>query len=359
MTIIFTQIATAATVVTSTLTGVQTPKAANVKGGKDRAYRREMAMPFMTRLKVLASGLICAGALSVAAPEAASADSFSVLNYNAMLMSKAAFPNHRQDKRAELIPSAIKRRGEWDVIVFNEAFENDARAKLVSGARANGYPFITAVPDAANAADDGGVFIASRHPIMATDTLVYGACDGVFGDCLANKGAVYAKVLKNGKFHHVFGTHLQAENNKGAVEARLIQMTELFAFVVSKAATASLQGEPVIIAGDMNIDPVINKSEYKNMLGILAVEEPKLGSIGPSFDPVNNELAHYRYEGERAATLDYVMPSKFGAKPKSTRLSIVKPMVSKLKVVIPRHFGKGTQTKDLSDHYGVSAVFNF
>ena len=359
MTQTFTTFATAANLITTTLFGGRKLRTAPLGAGQNRTYRKEAAKPLLTTLKVFASGLICAGALSVAAPGAASADSFSVLNYNTMLMSKAAFPNHRQDKRAELIPSAIARQGQWDVIVFNEAFENGARSKLVTGARANGYPFITAVPDAANAADDGGVFIASRHPIVETDTMVYGACDGAFGDCLANKGAVYAKISKGGKLHHVFGTHLQAENNKGAVKARLIQMIELGAFVVSKAATASVDKEPVIIAGDMNIDPTINASEYKSMLGILAVREPKLGSIGPSFDPTKNDLAEYRYEGEAAATLDYVMSNKFGIAPKSTRLSIVKPKVSRLKVVIPRHFGKGTHTSDLSDHYGVSAVFNF
>ncbi|WP_157772695.1 sphingomyelin phosphodiesterase [Pseudoponticoccus marisrubri] len=284
----------------------------------------------------------------------AEAREFKVLSYNAMLLSKFTFPNHRQDDRAKLIPQALSRQGSWDVIVYNEAFENEARSILMLNTIGQGYPFMTDVPDKATIHDDSGVFLVSRHPIVETDTLVFSACDG--SDCLANKGAVYAKIWKDNVYHHVFATHLQADDSEDAVTARTMQLIQLQAFMLSKAAAASLNNEPVIIAGDLNFDRLHNSSEFKGMLGMFQAETPP--ELFHSFDPVNNGLAKWRYAGEQQMTLDYVLTSRFGTQPSETDYAVIRPKAGSSLRYSP-FGGAGTTTSDLSDHYGISATFRF
>ena len=67
---------------------------------------------------------------------------FSILNYNVMLLSQLSHPHLRPSQRAKMIAAAIKKAGKWDVIVFNEAFDNQARSDLQNGLKSE-YPFWT------------------------------------------------------------------------------------------------------------------------------------------------------------------------------------------------------------------------
>lgn len=317
-------------------------------------------MRFLTSVVIAA---LLAISMTVAAGHRAQAEEFSILTYNAMMLDKKAFPNHRQNTRAKIIPGGLEREAarlgvRWDVVVFNEAFLDSARNALIAGMTSKGFRFVSSVPPSSGLKDDGGVFIMSRYPIVDSDTLTYAECSGVFGDCLAKKGVSYAKVKKNGKHYHVFATHLQANNDASDVEARKIQLIELSTFILGKAHTAPVNGERVIVAGDMNIDPTINAREYRDMLRFLQTPAPPSSALKPTLDPRVNDLAKWRYGGEPASTLDYVFAHNFGGQPTSRRYDIVKPKVARKRVTITTATRK-VFVSDLSDHYGVSAVFRF
>jgi hypothetical protein len=121
-------------------------------------------------------------------PPRAAIQSFSILTYNVMLLNRTFFTNHEHNFRAEEISNAINRdEVPFDVVVFNEAFDNESREILAAKMRLAGFGFTTTVVDQPGNTDDGGVFIQSRHRIEAQDQIVFTANSGFDG--LANKGA--------------------------------------------------------------------------------------------------------------------------------------------------------------------------
>ena len=286
---------------------------------------------------------------------------FTALNYNVMLLSPAAFPNHQQSLRASLIPAAIQRWGTYDVVVFSEAFHTSSQSTLRSAMITAGYPYSTSVVSSSASIENGGVYIQSRWPIVSTATLVYTGCAGA--DCLSSKGASYARIAKSGKIFHVFGTHLQSERSPTNHQVRMHQLTQLANFVQQQASGAAARNEPVIILGDMNICDVQDAAYYRDMLARLNAEFNSRPA-GWSFDTKQNTVAYYRYPTAASEWLDYVMPSRVGQMPTSTVYSTVK--VRSLSQYNMYALGDplglidgGTNHYDLSDHYALAATFHF
>ncbi|MEO0898294.1 MAG: RICIN domain-containing protein [Bacteroidota bacterium] len=289
--------------------------------------------------------------------------SFSIVNYNTLLLDKMAASNYLQEYRASLIPSAIRDRGNWDVVVFNEAFSNDARSKLKRGMSAQGYRYQTKVVDKSGNLTNGGVFISSRHRILATDMIVYSA--GLNIDKLSNKGAIYAKIQKEGRIIHVFGTHLQADRGQAEASTRYRQMRELRQFIDQKTRGAGARNEPVVIAGDFNFCYVQDRNEYNLALSTLnAKTTARIPANTWTFDPIRNSWAKYRYEDdEDPQWLDYVFVGRNGRQPNSTEFQVVKFKTRSSYKMTRENDPLGITGKvihsDLSDHYGLSARFRF
>ena len=313
----------------------------------------------MRRLLAIIAVAMMSVSINVPSAVADKIHDFRVLTYNTMLLRPIAGKGLRQEKRAELIPGGIKRALgvttlPYDVIVYNEAFKDDARNILIGKTLIQGYPSALGPGKDSALTDDSGLVIMSKHPMMATDRYTFKACSKT--DCRAAKGVLYAKILKGGKYYHVFATHLQANNKSHHVKARTKQLRELNDFIKAKAGATAAKGEPIIIAGDLNIDPSINAGEYKKMFGLM--KAVKVPAKGPTFDPKNNDLARWRYEDEKKATLDYILFSSRSTKPFDYHYKIVKPKVAKKKVKVGRAINP-KYTADLSDHYGLDAWFRF
>jgi endonuclease/exonuclease/phosphatase family metal-dependent hydrolase len=128
---------------------------------------------------------------------------------------------------------------------------NKEDRKLVRGKYGNFY-FVLG-PDESNFAEDGGLVILSKLPIILASALVYKEESGA--DALANKGALYARVdmevpPKKRCYIHVFNTHTQAQNDKNAKNVRIKQFEELAKFI--KMCTGN-DGYPIILMGDLNV----------------------------------------------------------------------------------------------------------
>lgn len=235
-----------------------------------------------------------------------------VLTYNMMLLSPYAFPGMKQVERAYWIALAIGREGTRpDVIAIQEAFAFVAYDVLKAALRGLGYPYLSKRPydflNAGKGLENGGVFIASRWPIESMEDFTYTL--GTGADGAASKGASYALINKMGQRYHVFSTHLQADDQPAI---RAVQLMELRNFVTSRVGT-NPAGDPVIIAGDFNID-MEGGSEYGTMLAVLQANfhqapRPVGASSGSALrwtvNPATNDIARKR--GASVSWLDYVL----------------------------------------------------
>ncbi|MBP0450857.1 sphingomyelin phosphodiesterase [Kitasatospora sp. RG8] len=311
-----------------------------------------------------ASATTAAGTTPVTAAAAApvaTVPALNVLTYNVFLMSKNLYPNWGQDYRAKAIAASDVFQGH-DVVVLQEAFDNAASDLLTSQASA-AYPYHTPVVgrstdgwDATGGSytsaspEDGGVTLLSKWPILRKEQYVFK--DACGSDYWSNKGFVYAVLDVNGVRTHVVGTHLQSTDtgcSAGQPAAvRAAQLKAMKAFIDGKNIPAA---EPVLLAGDLNIDS--HGSEYPSLLANANVAPATTrNGWADSFDTVDNSIAAYRYPGEPKEDLDYVLYRADHAQPASYTNTVVRFHSSPWTV---SSWGKSYTYTDLSDHYPLSA----
>ncbi|WP_380281560.1 sphingomyelin phosphodiesterase [Kitasatospora purpeofusca] len=297
-----------------------------------------------------------------AAPAAsASVPALKVLTYNVFLMSKNLYPNWGQDYRAKAIPAADVFRGQ-DVVVLQEAFDNGASDALVAQASA-AYPYHTPVVgrstsgwDATSGSyssatpEDGGVTLLSKWPILRKEQYVFQ--DACGSDWWSNKGFVYAVLNVDGLRTHVLGTHLQSTDSgcsAGQPAAiRAAQLKAMKAFVDAKNIPAA---EPIVLAGDLNIDS--HGSEYPALLANAGVAPATTrNGWADSFDTADNSIAAYRYPGEPKEDLDHVLYRADHARPANYTNTVVRFHSAPWTV---SSWGTAYTYNDLSDHYPVTA----
>jgi endonuclease/exonuclease/phosphatase family metal-dependent hydrolase len=266
----------------------------------------------------------------------------NVLNWNIYMRQEHLFHNG-QSIRAGLIPAKI--RG-YDAVVFQEAFDNSARRKLMKGMCKYGYKYATKILGKDVGADqDGGVIIASRWPIRNQDETVFKDCSG--WDCKAQKGVVYAKIDKRGRSYHVFGTHM----NNGDVKVQDRQLKAIRRFVQKQKVPKT---EAVLLSGDMNINRY-NKKRFKRMLTLLNAGEAQItpGSYPFSHDGRINRL----YDSKSFSTLDYVLYSKAHLQPNQ------KASTTEVQIFTSsdewKEYGFEKAYWDLSDHFSVFGGYSF
>jgi endonuclease/exonuclease/phosphatase family metal-dependent hydrolase len=261
---------------------------------------------------------------------------FDVLSYNVyMLTPPTAYTD--QEERAAILPSQI---GGYDAIILSEVFYNDARDSILLPGLLADYPYRTDVVDDPQSPEDGGVMIVSKWPITASTSIVYDSCDG--SDCLAAKGAMYARIDKNGVPYHLFGTHTQAWQT--GLIYRQAQLRQLRDFIDAINIPAN---EAVLVGGDLNVDKVLNnQGEYTAMFNLLRAEEPQYQGHPYSYDPVLNLYA----SDTTREYLDYVL-----------RLSdYLAPLDSLNEVRIYRSIADEVWGYfDLSDHFAIWGHFQF
>lgn len=276
--------------------------------------------------------------------EAGDASTFNVLAYNIYMRPTSLFKNG-QEIRARLLPAQL--RG-YDALIFSEAFDDDVRGRLLAGLRAE-YPYATSILGSDRAFEqDGGVIIVSRWPVVGQDQRLFrDVCAG--SDCQADKGVLYAKIEKQGRPYHIFASHTQAWPTTEAQAIRARQFGIIKAFIDSKQIPSV---EPVLIAGDLNVDRLRYPGEFSQMLRILNAEFPPTAGYGSTNDPSTNTLAE---QGKPAEYLDYVLWSKAHKRP-AEALNEVRILRSAEEW---KEFGWEFAMWDLSDHYPVRGRFRF
>ena len=316
-------------------------------------------------------------------PPAASDEVLSVLAYNVYLLPSHVraipFMGERfaiaQEERAALIPPFL---APYDVVILSEAYDDGARATLLDGLKAQGFGHMTQVlgsacraasscekgaiydqPPADGAAprggegdtwfgEDGGVLIASKHPISAAREWVYADC--VEPDCNAAKGFVYARIDKGSQRYHVIGTHAQFGWSGEQREAKAAQLRAIRQFI--EGASGIPYEEPVIVGGDLNV----LRHAFDGLL-----RDESLGALAPAF-------RGHRYTRETRSDwasrgngyVDYVLAKKGWREPRHH---------SNCPMVFRKRFDfedrvlfsvvRGEDYCDLSDHWAVWGYFDY
>ncbi len=277
--------------------------------------------------------LLLASPSLVAAQPAAGQMVLDVLSFNTALLPEVAASTRQAERAARMAPHLVG----YDVLVLQEVFVNSWREALLDEL-VDAYPYQGDLVGRDGARmmpwrQDGGVVILSRWPIERRATLLFeGTCSGT--DCLADKGVAYVAVRVGERLVHVFGTHAQSVYGGDARGVRAAQFAQFQAFV---AAQAIPRGEPVVLAGDFNVDAFTD--ELDDMLVTLRATWPEVvGEMQRTWDPANNALAG----GRHAHWFDYVLVSVDHATP-----------VEAWNQVMPLRDGD----LDLSDHYAVWGRF--
>lgn len=265
------------------------------------------------------------------------ANNFKVMTYNVWNLLpgiEAKNTYHRLKTIAEYVSG-------YDAIVFQEGHD-PLLTEYFRNKLSDEYPYQTDIPFKFGRILNGGVFIVSKWPIDATDDIVFSAC--IKEDCLASKGAVYARINKLGKAYNVFGAHVRAFTTAEDIANRFEHLAELKQYIDGKHIDAS---EPVIVAGDFNVDKLNFPQEHLDLLSVLNVTEPMASS---DYDatyagPVNTyaDEAYNEY-------LDYVFYSNEHAAPTMSTNAVKTP-----RSISADHW----KSWDLSDHFPVAGEFDF
>lgn len=266
----------------------------------------------------------------------ANANTLKVLSYNIYALPLVASDI---EARLQALPAQI--RG-YDVILLQEAFSADSPAML--RALASEYPYQTTILrkplDGVNVYN-GGVAIVSRYPIGRTEQVVFPDCTGT--DCFADKGFVYAEVIKQGRAYQVLATHAASFDSDEARQMRQAQFQLMRQFVERKNFSIA---DTVLYGGDFNVNKLKFADDYQAMQQNLNATVPMAtGYTASTFDPRVN---HYAAKYDTVEYLDYVVFSKAHRQPSFSRND----------VRVPRTTADALwQRWDLSDHFPVLGEF--
>ncbi|CAF1396473.1 unnamed protein product, partial [Didymodactylos carnosus] len=268
----------------------------------------------------------------------------NILSYNIFMRPSGLFSND-QIPRANLIPLYLP---DSDVIIFEEAFDAKARV-IINNGLSSSHPYRTNISGpGAFLKLNGGVYMASKYPIVKTEYRRYGN-DCAVDDCFSDKAVQYAKInlFNNGTMLHVFGTHAQAGSEVNRPPLRKNQFGKIREFISDCAIP---HDELVIIAGDMNVDhrsvTISRVQEYLDTLNVLNAHPPLyVGPLNYTFDSTTNS-----YVKKGRQYLDYVLYSRDHKQP-----TYAEQRVIELKTNQPWK----NDVSDLSDHYPVLAHYEF
>jgi endonuclease/exonuclease/phosphatase family metal-dependent hydrolase len=295
---------------------------------------------------------------------------FTIVQYN--IMDRPFWVGQEgQRERVCRIPQALARQiaaqEHVDALVFNESFSGvcAGELKLTDLLASYGWPHHLPAVSTWWKPGNGGIFIASKWPIVSSQDMVYTACR--FSDCLAAKGVQYARIEKRldgrTKRYHVFGTHMQAWGGAEAAAVRSEQAREMANFIEQQDIPST---EPVLLAGDFNTRGPGNP-QFQAFIDILGVSMPPIVGERRATMDVDNTLF-----GRGPWWVDYVLPSIAHQRPIRAELEAMALRTerefaicveARLRPFYVRPNAsactKTLHVRDLSDHYPVIGRFEY
>lgn len=247
----------------------------------------------------------------------------NVVTYNIYCRQKLLFSD-AQKTRCKLIPKALYDfNNNIDVILVQEIFEESAERKLDKEMKKYGFIHKSRKVGACTflkckcfcgRIEDGGIKTYSKHPIVDQDEHVY---ENYEGDGIAQKGCLWTKIEKEGKFYNLFNTHLEAGASEIDTDTRLAQCQEIADFIKDLNID---ENEPVILGGDMNID--VRSQVFRQVENILRMKPVSLDES--TFNYMRNEMQLRDNPGQEhtreQSQIDLLLVHNYYKQPKSSEM---------------------------------------
>ena len=217
----------------------------------------------------------------------------TVCTYNVMLSVSTPFRFNGQWERLRRIPGILRHMDSEfegvDIVVFQEVVPGAYRKYLVAGMASIGWVFSSKlIRSSLMKPANAGILICSKYPITSNLQHVFSVCSG--SDCLMSKSVIYTRILFDEVYPvHLFSMHLQAWDTSKGANIRYRQLKEFHAFQLSLNLNRE---EPVILAGDLNIDYYTQQEYFTSVLKDIDVKLVKLHEKSHPFtsDPKTNSL---------------------------------------------------------------------
>mmetsp|Transcript_39529 Transcript_39529/g.58084 ORF Transcript_39529/g.58084 Transcript_39529/m.58084 type:complete len:365 (+) Transcript_39529:257-1351(+) len=258
-----------------------------------------------------------------------------LMSYNVYMIALASDITSMHERQGDLLTWFAEEGSEHDIIVIQENWINPEKIK--NGLVAAGYCHY-AIDDRGHSGS--GLAVFSKYPIEEHDFRGFGNSCADF-DCAIDKGVIYAKIIKDGNYMHVFGTH--AISSVANHDTRLEQFDVMHNFMNEK----SISSDYVFMMGDFNEDKIATPDKYDAMLNSLNAAEIQLVGSPYSYNPDENTLISSGAIGSSTGkhALDFIFyHNKQGLKYPSSD--------SECEYITPRN----AAGKDLSDHYPIACT---
>jgi sphingomyelin phosphodiesterase len=268
-------------------------------------------------------------------------NSLKILSWNIFMLPRFIMRTG-QLKRAHEIVHVLKEE-DADIIVFQEAFDKDAREIIRSGLSAY-FPFESGDPPKNILwKTNSGLWIISKIPFMVVRNMYF--INGKGPDWFACKGAMLIQSEKNGFAFQLIGTHLQSDfGGKQSQKIRKLQCEQIRKELIEPYAE---EGVTQLLAGDFNT--IHHESEkYEQILNILQAKQFSLhGEHTFSYDHTTNDLI--KGMKDKPQLIDYIL---YTGNEEHTKLDAH---------MFINVFRKQWHQKfhDLSDHFAIAGIFQF
>lgn len=264
-----------------------------------------------------------------------------VITWNIYMLPRLFVHTGQLQRAAEI--ARVLRTQDADIVVFEEAFDNKARAIIRDSLKAY-FPYESGDPRHNSWWKTScGVWIISRVPIEVVKQIFFKEARS--SDRLATKGAILVEGQKNGFCFQLVGTHLQADPNSGK-NVQPIRNKQYAEIKKELLQPYSHENIPQFIAGDFNTihdDSVC----YNPMVDTLQFTPCALqGERCFSYDYVHNDLVLGTCC--KPQLIDYLFYSA----------SAGQQLQGSMQIVVFRKKWSARHC-DLSDHFAVAGTFYY
>ncbi|XP_070582154.1 sphingomyelinase C-like [Ptychodera flava] len=333
--------------------------------------------------EVCANGtqVLCQPKPAIPLKEPTPATTLKVVAYNVLELRYLYWMEGQRERTCRIPYRIFEKFGDLDAILFQEVFMEGCfpEVTLHDLLYMHGFKYNTTTVGKTARENEilrlehGGIFIASRWPIVKQDEYVFVSVDRSDTDVFASKGISYAAIKKSvdgiTRRYNLFSTHMQSRNGQTREQVRIIQSIEFQLFLQKLKIPAN---EAVIYGGDFNADYLLDPNHVMNVLRAMDAAEPNvIGPLRTTYDRANNTLLGIDPDG-RLSWLDYVVWIKSHLNPISSSLEAIKlvdspfPFCDFGMLSVPTYIypnaeecRRSEMAADLSDHYPVIGIMEF
>lgn len=272
------------------------------------------------------------------------AQQIKILSWNVQLLPGILKPQLKKELRAEVIAQKLKQLNQYDVILLQEAFHQQAAYRIKEILKKD-YPYQFGPTNSQGLPlkTNSGLLILSRWPAELLEEIEF-THSATVDDRFARKGSALIQVEINHQIIQIATTHLNADGPSWIHISQLENISDM----LNKHLLTQV---PQVLLGDFNYEP--NSSNYRLGLKILSMQDgPLEGNKQFSVDYLENDYYRYFNKGTKRALIDFAFLRDDFFQLQKVKRSIV-DMTS------PGWNPDAKQLEQLSDHFPIEITLQF